>query len=284
MRKNAEFQMKSFMKSPEKYNRLIQAKDNAYDNAGADESITPDYLKDGFALPLPGTDRMLNLNLPAADLNRWTNPGRMVLDSVSPLAKIPTELITERSIFNDAPIKEFDGENGNILGMEIPNMLGMDGKKWEHGIKGLISPARNVSGLSDDSMKDASALDKIAQATGTNVAKRYDQEAFQTRADYIENDRLGDLIKKTEKQDGKDVRTLAELKKAGVATDEKEKEEQKFLKDAGYNRKQRDMLLSLKKKVYDNGVDTSLEVRAALESMGIEEEVIEMITSDYLEY
>jgi hypothetical protein len=116
------------------------------------------------------------------------------------------------------------------------------------------------------------------------VAKRYDQEAFQTRADYIENDRLGDLIKKTENQDGKDVRTLAELKKAGVATDEKEKEEQKFLKDAGYNRKQRDMLLSLKKKVYDNGVDTSLEVRAALESMGIEEEVIEMITSDYLEY
>jgi hypothetical protein len=282
MRKNAEFQMKSFMKSPEKYNRLMQAKDNAYANADAEEGITPDYLKDGFAVPLPGTDRMLNFNLPAADLNKLTNPGKMALDATTPFAKLPFELASNTQLLNGAPIEQFEGQDGSIFGKTIPSGLG--GKKLEHSIKSLVSPARNISGAMDESMKDASMFDKAAQLLGGNVAKRYDQESFQNQADFTENQRLGDLIKKTEKQDGKDVRTLAELKKAGVATDEKEKEEQKFLKDAGYNRKQRDMLLSLKKKVYDNGVDTSLEVRSLLESMGIDEEVIEMITSDYLEY
>lgn len=284
MRKNAEFQMKSFMKSPEKYNRLLQANDNAYANAEADETITPDYLKDGFAVPLPGTDRMLNLNLPAADLNRWTDPGKMIMESVSPLAKIPTELVTNRSLFNDAPITQFDGENGNILGKEIPNMLGMDGKKWEHLVKGLASPVRNFSDATGEKMEGAGILDKIAQATGTNIAKRYDQEKFQEQADYKENDRLADLIKKSEKQDGKEVKTINELKKEGKIVDEKDAADHKFMKEAGYGPKQRDMLLSLKKKVYNGNEETALQVRTALESMGIPENVIEYVTSDYLVY
>lgn len=277
MRKNAEFQMKSFMKSPEKYNRLMQAKDNAYANADANEDITPDYLKDGFAVPLPGTDRMLNLNLPAADLNKLTNPGKMALDAVTPLAKLPAELALNKQFLNGAPIEQFEGQTGNLLGMEVP-------KKLEHSVKSLVSPARNISGVMDESMKDASMADKIAQAVGGNVAKRYDQESFQNQADFTENTRLGDLIKKAEKQDGKTVKTLAEMKKEGKATTDQEEEDQKFLKEAGYKGKQRDLLLALKKKVYDGNEETSLQVRSILEEMGIEEEVIQMITSDYLEY
>lgn len=285
MRKNAEFQMKSFMKSPEKFNRLGQMETEAYENSDADKSITPDYLRDAFALPIPGTDRMANFNLPSADLNKMTNPARMLLDGATPLAKMPMEVMMNTQTLNGAPIKGFEGEDGKLFGKKVKGFAGLDGKQWEHVIKGLVSPVRNMSGAVD--MKEegkGNALDQFAQFTGGNVAKSYDQDSFQNQADYTENERLGDLITKAKKQDGKKVNTIAEMKKQGKGTNEDEDTEIKFFKDAGYNANQVNVLRALKKKVYNGNIETSLAVRELLETQGFPEEVIEKVTSDYLEY
>lgn len=285
MRKNAEFQMKSFMKSPEKFNRLGQLENEAYENSDADKSITPDYLRDGLALPIPGTDRFANFNLPAGDLSKFTDPGKMLLDSASPLAKIPLELMLNTQTLNGAPITQFEGENGKLFGKDVKGFAGLEGKEWEHVIKGLVSPARNISGAMDMQEEGkGTMLDRFAQATGGNVAKEYSQESFQNQADYTENQRLQDLITKTEKQDNKDVLTIAEMKKQGKATNEEEAAELKFFKDAGYNTNQTNILLALKKKVYNGNVETSQAVRTLLESQGFPEEVIDKVTSDYLDY
>lgn len=288
MRKNAEFQIKAFSKNPEKFSKLNMVSQNAKDSSdleGRDTDVIPEYLREAFAMPLAGAGKMLNLALPASDMNRLTNPGKMALDSLTPLAKVPLEMITGNRFLDGRPIKDFEGQNGKLLGKEFGGALGMDGKEIEYLVSNLAAPIRNISGAQQNQSEGTGNLkDNLFKAMGGELAKPYDVDKLQNSADYRESQRLSDVIKRMRDQEEKEVMTLEDMKKQGIPTNEEEDAQHAFLKERGYEGRQRDLLLSLKNKVYNGNAETAAEARQLLQSMGIDPEVIDMVTEDYLDY
>lgn len=276
LRKNSEFQMKSFMKDPTKFNRIRAAMENGEDNVDIDSEIIPDYLKDNMAIPIPGADRIASLGLPAADLSKWTNPGKVAMDSLSPIPKVMMELGMNQKTFNGAPIENFEGEKKNFLGMELP-------AKYAY-IAEQISPLRRANKFMEGGGEASSPVDSALDILGGNLAPKMDAEKYQQQFDYKEKKRLDDLIKKTEKQDGTDVRTLAEMKKAGAIVDEEEAAVQEELKSLGLSDENAAILRKLKKKVYNGNAEDAAKTAELLRSMGVPEEAIKIVTSEYLEY
>jgi hypothetical protein len=278
MRKNAEFQIKAFAKNPERFNRLNVATENAYDNVDMNQEITPEWMREGLALPIPGTDRLLSVNPPAADLSKMTDPGKMLIDSLTPVLKAPLEIGMNRSTFNDRQIKEFDGQTGDIAGVEVPVQL-------EYLIENLIAPVRNLSGAMERQTAGDSPIDVMQKMVGGDLAKPWNEESFQNEADWKENERLQGIIDRMEKQEGTDVQTKSELEKQGIyAPDDYRADASASLQEMGFNPRQVDMLIALKKKVYDGNEETAAKVRAVLEAQGVPEEAIELVTSEYLSY
>lgn len=287
MRKNAEFQLKAFSKHPEKYSHLNMAVENAKDGSdldGRETDVVPKYLRDSFAMPLGGMNKMLNLALPASDLNRLEDPGKMALDSLSPLAKVPLEMMTGRRFLDGKPIQEFEGQHGQLMGKTIGNGLGLDGKQWEYLASNLLSPVRNISGAKQAQAQGGSPTETIMKAMGGEVAKPYNVDDLQNSADFRESQRLTGIINRMKKQEGKTVLTKNDMKKQGIPVDEEQDQQHAFLKAHGYTGKQRDMLLALKNKVYNGNAETADKVRQVLEQMGIDPDVTDMITKDYLDY
>jgi hypothetical protein len=276
LRKNSEFQMKSFMKDPTKFNRIVRAQENAEDNVDMDSEIIPEYLKENLAIAVPGTNRIASLGLPAADLSKWTDPGKVAMDSLSPLLKVPMELGMNQKTFNGAPISNFEGETKKFLGMDLPAGAAYVGEQ--------IAPLRRLSGTMTEENSMESPADALAKLLGGDLLKPYDQEKFQQQFDYKEKKRLDDLIKKTEKVDSKDVRTLAEMKKAGVIVDEEEAATQDALKSIGLSDENATILRKLKKKVYNGNAEDAAKTAQMLRQMGVPEEAIEIVTNEYLEY
>jgi hypothetical protein len=276
LRKNSEFQMKSFMKDPTKFNRIRAAMENGEDNVDMDSEIVPEYLKENMAIPIPGTDRLASLGLPAADLSKWTDPGKVAMDSLSPLLKVPMELGMNKKTFNGAPISNFEGETKKFLGMDLPAGAAYVGEQ--------IAPLRRLSGTMTEENSMKSPVDGMLKLLGGDLLKKYDQEGFQQQFDYKEKTRLDDLIKKTEKVDGQDVRTLNEMKKAGKIVDEEEAATQDALKSIGLSDENATILRKLKKKVYNGNAEDAAKTAEMLRRMGVPEEAIEIVTSEYLEY
>jgi hypothetical protein len=276
LRKNSEFQMKSFLKNPEKFNRIQSATNNAYDNTDMDEELVPEYLKENLAIPIPGMDRLASLGLPAADLSKWTDPGKVLMDSLSPLLKVPMELGMNQKTFNGAPISQFEGQTKEFLGMELPAGAAYVGEQ--------IAPLRRLSGTMTEDNSMENPADAAAKLLGGDLLKKYDQDKFQEQFDWKEKERLDDLIQKTEKTDGKDVRTLNEMKKAGVPVDEEEAATQEELNSLGLSEENVSILMNLKKKVYNNDAEYAAKIAEMLQGMGVPPEAVDVVTRDYLEY
>jgi hypothetical protein len=276
LRKNSEFQMKSFMKDPTKFNRITRAQENAEDNIDIDSEIIPEYLKENMAIAVPGMNRMASLGLPAADLSKWTNPGKVAMDSLSPIPKVALELGLNKKFFNGAPVENFEGERKNFLGMDLS-------AKNAHLLE-QISPLRRANKFMEGGGESSSPVDGLMDLLGGNLAPKIDAEKYQQQFDYKEKKRLDDLIKKTEKVDGQDVRTLAEMKKAGVIVDEEEEATQDALKSIGLSDENATILRKLKKKVYNGNAEDAAKTAEMLRQMGVPEEAIKIVTSEYLEY
>lgn len=129
MRNNLPFQIRSFINDPRKYANINKLRLNATEAVGIEDEDVPDWMKEQFAIPVYGEGgqaKALGLNLPLADLTKLSDPLKMLLDSITPLAKTPAELATNRSTFYDRPIQEFKGQErqlsvpDNFLGIPIP--------------------------------------------------------------------------------------------------------------------------------------------------------------------
>jgi hypothetical protein len=277
-RKNAEFQVKAFMKDPSKFNNLNKAVQNGFATSNTDQSVQPDYMKNSFAMPIPGTDRTLSLNLPASYLNNIMNPGKLLLDSLNPMAKVPLELAMNTQTLNGAPIQKFQGETANVP------VLGNIHVKDAYALKNLFPPVRNMSGAKELQNDGSNPLDTLLKMSGGDLAKKWNQDSFQNQKDWVENKRLQDLITKSTKQDGKKVDTIAELNKKGVYTEPDQKKIADTLTKAGYQPKQVDLLMSLRNKVYNGNAKTAAQVSQALTQMGLPSAIVQMLTKDYLKY
>lgn len=117
-RNNVPYQIKSFINDPRKYANVNKLRLNAQDAAGINEENVPEFMKEGFYFPVAsdgkGSGRMLGFNLPSGDLADLSNPGKMAFDMVTPLAKTPAELITNRNFFYDSPIEKFEGQERQL--------------------------------------------------------------------------------------------------------------------------------------------------------------------------
>jgi hypothetical protein len=129
MRNNLPFQIRQFINDPRKYANVNKLRLNATESAGFDEEDVPDWMREQFAIPVlgdGGTGKALGLNLPVGDLTRVSDPLTMLLNSLTPLAKLPAELAMNRSTFYDRPIQEFAGQERqfsipeNFLGIPVP--------------------------------------------------------------------------------------------------------------------------------------------------------------------
>jgi hypothetical protein len=129
MRNNLPYQIRSFINDPRKYANVNKLRLNATESAGFDEEDVPEWMREQFAIPIlgdGGTGKALGLNLPVGDLTKVSDPLTMLLNSLTPLAKLPAELAMNRSTFYDRPIQEFAGQERqlsipeNFLGIPVP--------------------------------------------------------------------------------------------------------------------------------------------------------------------
>ena len=269
-RKNLEFQLKNFAKNPQKYNRLNMLIQEAYNDTGMDQSIVPDYLKDSLAIPIPGTNQLLNAALPASDLARITDPLKMGVDMLSPLPKTLIESAMNTKMYNGAKIEEYDGQEGSILGMPV-------GKKWEYAFQSAFTPLRNLAGAQQQMDDGETGINPLLKAVGGQLNKPYDEEAFQLQADYKENDRLQGIKKKMEREEGKEVMTIQDMKDAGIPTNDIEDFEKALFDKYGFAPVHREMFLNMKKKAADPVA--AKQIRAMLESRGLPDELVDYIST-----
>lgn len=102
-KQNLMFQASNIAKNTPKYKRLFRALNKAYDSVG--EGNYYEYQKGNMQIPLPftgsnGEQLFLKANLPVSDLGEFmSNPVQRTLSSTAPFIKIPTEMVTGKSLF-----------------------------------------------------------------------------------------------------------------------------------------------------------------------------------------
>lgn len=125
MRNNIPYQIKQFANDPRKYANLNKLRLNAQDAAGIDEENIPDWMKESFSIPVSsdgkGSGKMIGFNLPLGDLTKLSKPLKTLIDSATPVAKLPLELGINRNLFFNKPIEKFKGQakQFNVLGQEF---------------------------------------------------------------------------------------------------------------------------------------------------------------------
>lgn len=114
IRNNLPYQIRQFINNPKAYNRINNVRLNAQETVGIDDENVPDWMKQSFAIPWKGDGQgngeFISLNLPLGDLAKLSDPGKMFVDSLSPLGKLPVELTMNRNFFYDKPIEKFEGQ------------------------------------------------------------------------------------------------------------------------------------------------------------------------------
>lgn len=231
MRNNIPFQLQQFIADPKKYANVNKIRLNAQEVLGIDEQSQPDYMKENFAFPVygrgDGTGLMLGLNLPLSDLPKISDPLKILLDSLTPLAKLPAELSLNRSFFYDRPIEQFEGQRKqfaipeNILGIPIPG----GGTDLPSAIEPNMRLAYLIEQLGAQPVRTLANL--LTAPESEDQAKKFSDPVFGinsllkefdvNRAEYFEQreqlQKLLDLIKFIEQQTGQEVRTVNEIRR-----------------------------------------------------------------------
>ena len=168
MRKNVPIQLRTLLTEPGKVNaifHLVRSSTEALkrDNGG-EEVLTPDFLKEGMALPISmdddGNVRYLNWNLPLTDLARlnW-NLGEMAkmnsIDMLHPFLKMPFEMASGRNLHFGSEIQKYEGQRAPLF------------PGWEGSPRGL--PQRL-----DYAFQQTGLPETIRRSVGQALGKHFD--------------------------------------------------------------------------------------------------------------
>lgn len=215
MRNNIPFQVRKFINDPRKYGYMNKVRLNAQDSVGINDENVPDYMKEAFHIPVYGKDgkgQMLGLNLPLGDLTKLSNPGKMLVDSLTPLAKTPTELALNYNMFYRKPIEKFEGQEKQY---EIP----MTGLEFGVPIRGAYAVEQATGqigrGLSGFLQKPANADqdNKFRMPTMgiSSLTKPFDVERYEDLKKLEELRILQEFMNYIEQQTGQKPRTMQEI-------------------------------------------------------------------------
>ena len=216
-KKNLAYQMKNIFNNPRKYNHLRKTIRGMWDAfADIDINDIESYKKENSWIPVPfinkdGKYAAIKTNLPFGDLAELLeHPGRKVLASMSPAIRAPFEIATNKQIYTDMPISEFEGQKGYTLpglsrkaeyglgqfGLDVPLALGVD-----IGRTGLQAARGELQGQS--------GMDIIRQSVGRSIFSAGSVEKAQRSKAYEELRQVQELLKYY-KQEDIDILTLAE--------------------------------------------------------------------------
>jgi hypothetical protein len=216
MRNNIPYQIRQFMHDPRKHANINKARLNAQDVAGIDEENIPEWMKESFAIPVSGdgkgSGKFLGLNLPLGDLTRTTEPGKMGIDSLSPLLKMPVELGMNRNFFYDKPIEKFEGQEKQFrlpfteTEFGIPSKIAYAGENLTGQIgRGLSSYLQKPKDVDQDTKFRTPSLgiSSVIKDFDVNKAKYFEQlEKLK---------KLQDLMNLIQQQTGQRPSTIREL-------------------------------------------------------------------------
>lgn len=227
-RNNIPFQIKSLVNDPAKYARVDSLYENAQEMAGIDEENIPEYMREGMYLPVSGDGKgsgsMLGMGLPAADLIKLSNPGKLGLDSLTPLLKTPIETIANRNFFYNNDIERFKGQEKKfqipeqVYGMDVPGggkSLGGVPVKAAHAIESFGGqPVRGLSKMLSQPTLQEKENEALKPSLGIrNMIKQFDinkSNYFQKRD---ELKKLMDYIDYLEQEQGQRPKTISQIKK-----------------------------------------------------------------------
>jgi hypothetical protein len=182
---------------------------NAQEDVGLDEENVPEWMKQQFAIPVYGDNgkgKYLGLGLPLSDLAKLSDPSKLLLDSVSPLAKLPAEIALNRNFYFDKPIKKFEGEK----------KYGIDATT-AYALEQLAGPTgRALAGYLQSPDKEDQDTKFRAPTLGiSNMVKEFDADKAKYYQQLDKLKSLQDLLKYIEQQEGIKPRTIKEIKKSG---------------------------------------------------------------------
>lgn len=146
-KKNLAWQVKNLMDNPERYNRLVNGINAAWDANDVDWRELERYKRENFWIPVPGLSdgnkyTAIRTNLPIRSLAEFSeNPLKNIIGITAPLVRVPFELATGTQIFTQRPIQDFPGQRGynfDFLTRRQEYLLSQTG---------LDVPARTIQGL-----------------------------------------------------------------------------------------------------------------------------------------
>lgn len=216
MRNNLPFQIRQFINDPRKYANINDTRINAQEATGVEEENVPEWMKESFAMPVygdgSGSGKFLGFNLPVGDLAKLSDPLKLVMDSVTPLAKLPAELAMNRNFFYDKAIEKFEGQEKQF---QVPfggPEFGVDAT-LAYVLEQLTGqPGRALSGyLQRPESVDQDTQFRMPSLGISSLLKDFDvnkAKYFEGRQDLQQ---LLDLIRYIEQQTGQPVRTMQEI-------------------------------------------------------------------------
>lgn len=219
MRNNIPFQIKQFMNDPRKYSNLNKLRVNAQDTFGIEDENVPDYMKESFAIPVSGdgkgSGKFLSLNLPVGDINRVAgldNIGKTLVDSLSPIGKVPVELAMNRNFFYDKPIQKFEGQEKKY---QVGNQEVGINPYWDYAIQAATGQiGRGMSSyLQKPEEVDQDTKYRTPSLGISSVLKDYDVEKSKYYQLLNELRKYQDMMDYIEQQTGERPKTIQELQR-----------------------------------------------------------------------
>lgn len=206
-RNNIPLQLQKFISDPRKFMKLYYANQEAKEEAKIDEKKQPSYMRNTFNLPF-GNKRdgsTFTANLPAEDLSKVAGAGafgKMLVDSINPALKLPIELVSNRNLFTNREISEFEGQT-NRFGLPM---------KADYTIQTLLGmPGRALSGFATRSESEQlNPSTSTAKLLGLPV-RPYNQQKNEQIRKIQDLQKLRDLIDRIEQDTGKRPRTINEI-------------------------------------------------------------------------
>jgi hypothetical protein len=127
-RKNIPLQLEAMITQPGKFTALNKAIMNAKQATGFGEDDLPEWMKSEMAIPIrilpDGTRQALLLDLPLTNLNMLGKDTlKNALGMLTPLAKVPIELVQNKQIFSGAPVEKYPGAKARYGNIEMPAKL-----------------------------------------------------------------------------------------------------------------------------------------------------------------
>ena len=214
MRKNAALQLSTLAKDPAKLTTTNKLFENALNTYGMDRDSISEFNNDNWNLPVaPNT--FLSTNLPVADLGKMGNPTKMFQEGMNPLIKTPLELGTNRNFFTGKEIEEFNGQKKQF-NLPFNQSLQLD-PQLAH-VVGNVGAIQNIS-------RNSGNLNNgdMTQVLSARMLRTEDPEQVSLSKLLSERDKVRGEIKAAEQDAGAKLPTIADLLKAGLIKEEKDK-------------------------------------------------------------